>query len=85
MFSYDVMAYHAAETLGKYNFEEDIQLCKQKKVLDPYDIREFLYTQERYPDEVADALEELSLDEFMEYLTAKYGVRWEEIITYRMW
>ena len=83
MFEYDELASNAAKTLDKYNLKDEIQQCRQLKYFDPYDIRNHmqLYTNDF---ELMDALEELSLDEFMEYLTARYGIRWEEVISYRM-
>lgn len=83
MFEYDELASNAVKTLDKYNLEDEILQCRKIKYLDPYDIREHI--EESTNDfELIDALEELSLDEFMEYLTVRYGIRWEEVVSYRM-
>lgn len=82
MFEYDELASRAAEVLDKYNFEEDIIQCRKAKWLDPYNIREHISFEHK--GEVEEALDDLSLDEVMEYLTTRYGIRWEEIISYRM-
>lgn len=83
MFEYDELASNAAKILDKYNLEDEILQCRTIKCLDPYGIRNHI---EAFTNdfELIDALEELSLDEFMEYLTEKYGIRWEEVISYRM-
>ena len=82
MFDYDEAASNAVKILDKYNFEEEILQCRQAKWLSPYDIREHIGFNNE--GEVENVLEDLSLDEFMEYLTARYGVRWDEVISYRM-
>jgi hypothetical protein len=83
MFEYDELASNAVKTLDKYNLEGEILQCRKIKYLDPYDIREHI--EESTNDfELIDALEDLALDEFMEYLTVRYGIRWEEVISYRM-
>ena len=83
MFEYDELASNAVKILDKYNFEIEILNCKKRGYLDPYDAREHI--EMLISDiELIEALEELSLDEFMEYLTARYGVRWEEVVSYHM-
>lgn len=86
MFDYDEYASEAVETLDKYNLREPINWIIHSGVKDSYDIREALgeyYAKECYGcEEVRDALENLSLDEFMEYLTVRYGIRWREDVTY---
>ena len=83
MFEYDELASKAVTILDKCDFKEDIEYCKRVKILDVYDIREFL--EKNYLWEIRDALDSLSLDEFMEYLTARYDVRWNEISHYEMY
>lgn len=82
MFEYDELASKTVAVLDKCDFKEDIEHCKRVRMLDAYDIREFL--EKYYLWEIRDALDDLSLDEFMEYLTARYGVRWHEISHYEM-
>lgn len=83
MFEYDELTIKATIILDKYNFKEDIEHCKQVDILDPYDIREFLET--KYPGEISDALDNLSIYDFMDYLKTRYNVRWYELINYRMY
>lgn len=82
MFEYDELAKNAVDVLDSYNFEPDICFCRDTKTLDPYDIREYLQAQHK--GEVETALDDLSVDEFMEYLTIRYKVRWAEIVSYQM-
>ena len=83
MFEYDKLASEAVKILDGCDFKEDIEHCKRIRMLDAYDIREFL--EKNYLWEIRDALDNLSLDEFMEYLTARYNVRWQEISHYEMY
>ena len=82
MFEYDELASNAVKILDKYNFEEKILQCRKARWLSPDDIREHIGFENE--GEVENALEDLSLDEFMDYLTARYSIKWEEIISYRM-
>ena len=83
MFEYDDDARRASETLDKYDFTDILSECYDIGMRDPWDI---LYKGilVRYP-ELEDTTDNLSTDEFMEYLCKKYHVRFEEIISYRMW
>lgn len=83
MFEYDELASNAAKILDKYNLEDEILQCRIIKYLNPVDIRNHIEASTN-DFEFIDALEELTLYEFMEYLTEKYGVKWEEVISYRM-
>jgi hypothetical protein len=83
MFEYDKLASEAVKVLDRCDFSEEIESCKQSKIRDAYDIRE--YIERNYLWEVREALDNLSLDEFMEYLTARYNVRWQEISHYEMY
>lgn len=83
MFEYDELVSNAAKILDKYNLEDEILQCRKVRCVDPWDIRSHIESSTN-DFELIDALEELSLDEFMEYLTVKYGIRWEEVISYRM-
>ena len=80
-FGYDELATEAVKILDKYNFKEALEAFKRMKILDPHDIREHLGN--NYG--ILEYLEYLSLDEFMEYLSVRYGVKWTEIINYRMY
>ena len=83
MFEYDELASNAAKILDKYNLEDEIIHCRKIRYLDPFEIRNHI-AKSTNNFELIDALEELSLDEFMEYLTVRYGIKWEEVISYRM-
>ncbi len=83
MFEYDDAAKHAAEALDRYDFTDILSECYDKGLREPWDIlNEGILS--RYP-ELEDTTDNLSTDEFMEYLCEKYHVRFEEIISYRMW
>jgi hypothetical protein len=83
MFKYDELVSNAVKILDEYNLEDEILQCKKRGYLDPYDMRDYIQMLTSNL-ELIDALEELSLDEFMEYLTARYKIRWQEIVSYRM-
>lgn len=83
MFEYDELASNAVKILDKYNLEDEILQCREIRYVDPWDIRTHIEASTN-DLELIDALAELALDEFMEYLTVKYGIRWEEVISYRM-
>lgn len=82
MFEYDELASNAVKVLDKYNLEGSIASCKKSGYLDVYKVLNYLETFE--DSEVFSALQDLSIDEFMEYLTIRYGVKWAEIIKYEM-
>lgn len=83
MFDYDLASEKAAETLDACDLSELLLQCYDVGWVDPWDIRERAILV-KHP-ELADVLDELSTDEFMEYLTKRYNVRFEEVISYRMW
>ena len=83
MFDYDLASEKAAETLDEYDLSGLLLQCYDVGWVDPWDIRERAILV-KHP-ELADALDELSTDEFVEYLTKRYNVRFEEVISYRMW
>ena len=82
MFEYDLMANLAVETLDKYDFGKDLEYCRQNRRMDAWDIWNYLENQ--HGPEVEDAFSNLSLSEFMKYLTDRYNVRWREIREYHM-
>lgn len=86
MFDYDEYASDAVKVLDKYDLREIISWIINCGTKDSYDIKEALvehYTNECVGcEEVGEALENLSLDEFREYLTERYGIQWWEHITY---
>lgn len=83
MFEYDDAARLAAEALDRYDLTEILSECYDKGIREPWDILNKGILS-RYP-ELEDTIDNLSTDEFMEYLCEKYHVRFEEIISYRMW
>ena len=82
MFEYDELANKSVEILNKCDFRDDIESCKRLKIRDAYDIREYISSQ--YLWDIREAMDNLSLDEFMEYLNIRYGVRWIEVSYYEM-
>lgn len=84
MFEYDKDSSNAVKVLDKYDFTKDIEYCKRVGCTLLYDMRNAIGYGRDYDDEVADALDELSTDEFMEYFTDRYGVHWEVVEYYFM-
>lgn len=82
MFDYDEYSKAAAEKLDEYDFTEILSLCYDNSLRDPWDIR--CKIEDEY-NELEDTLDDLSTDEFIEYLSNRYNVYFEEVITYRMW
>lgn len=79
MFGYDESSKEAAEILDKYDFSSALKPCYG---VDIYDIEDWI---EEYGDEVSEAVHELTVDEFAEYLHQKYGMRIEEVSRYYVW
>ena len=82
MFEYDKDSCNAAKVLDKYDFTEDISICKQSNMSD-YDLRDYIV--DKYPKEVEDALDNLDYYELRDYMTDKYNVRWREELSYSMY
>lgn len=82
MFSYDKMVETAAQKLSEYDLTELLSNCYDVDCREPWDIQQQIIA--KYP-ELEDALDWLSNDEFMECLQSKYNVRFEEVISYRMY
>ena len=71
------------QALDRYDFTGILYECYDKDLREPWDIlNEGILS--HYP-ELEDTTDNLSTDEFMEYLCEKYHVRFEEVISYRMW
>ena len=84
MFEYDKYAKAAAEELDKYDFTDLLSMCYDRGLRSPDEIIDEIleeYEDLAYNDNVWD---NLSMDEIMQYLCAKYNVRFEEIISYQM-
>lgn len=82
MFEYDYEAMKAAEKLDQYNFKELLSDCYDVGYRKPEDIRDAI--EHRYKKLKYD-LDNLTDLELMEYLEMRYPIRFEEVITYRMW
>lgn len=82
MFEYDELASNAVKVLDEYNLKDSIVRCKELGYLDVHMVLNYLETFE--DSEVFGALQDLSTDEFMEYVTTRYGIKWAEIIKYEM-
>jgi len=85
MFEYDKFSKAAAEELDKYDFTEILSDCYDSGLRDSWDIRCRIADKHSELDVDDGALDNLSNDEFMEYLSKRYNVRFEEVVTYRMW
>ena len=84
MFEYDAMSMNAAKVLDNYDFGYLIEQCRELKIKNVYAVKEFFERINSFDDNIVTALDNLSPDEFMEYLTARYNVKWTEIISYEM-
>lgn len=85
MFEYDELSRDAAKTLDNYDFGHLIQHCRELKIKNVYAVKDFFEQINGFDDDIVAALDNLSPDEFMEYLTARYNVHWSEIISYEMY
>ena len=76
MFDYDEFASEAATVLDKYNLTEEIGWCIEAGCHDAYEVQQYLASLfvGSCHDKFIEALENLTLDEFREYLAARYGV-----------
>ena len=75
----------AAEELDKYDFTEILSECYDNDLRSPWDIMERIVDKYAEFGFIDGALDNLSNDEFMEYLTERYPIKFEEVVTYRMW
>lgn len=84
MFPNDVTASEAAEVLDGYDFHNWVKLCLFFGVRDPYSI--ITHTNTWFDDPIMyEALMALTIHQFMEYLTTRYHVIFdEEPVRYRM-
>lgn len=80
MFDYDEESRNAVVTLDKYDLAIYLKACVKNHVTDSGDVREALMTFCNY--EVEKAIECLTTDEFMEYLTSRYNAYWSDEIRY---
>ena len=85
MFEYDEYSKAAAEELDKYDFNEILSSCYDDNANSLWEIVDKII--EKFPElyDGDGALDNLSSDEIMEYLSERYNVRFEEIITYHMY
>ena len=84
MFEYDKYAKAAAEELDKYDFTEILSWCYDNHLCEFGDIVDKIIEEHKELDVNDGALDNLSGDEIREYLSERYNVRFDEIITYRM-
>lgn len=82
MFDYDKESRDAAATLDKYDLTEVLEWCLERDYTELCDIRGWFMENYKYDEKMYAAVEALSLDEFMEYLTSRYGAYWSDEITY---
>lgn len=81
MFEYDKNAKKAAEKLDEYDFTDFLRNCYNNDIVDPWFIRDKI---ECEYEELNEIVYDLSLDEFMEYMSARYDVVFDEVITFNM-
>lgn len=85
MFEYDIHAQRAAEELDKYNFTDLLRYCYENGYRNPWDIADVMIAEHNELGVEDGAIDWLSIDELIEYLSERYNVAFEEVITYRMW
>lgn len=85
MFEYDKNAEKAAKELDKYDFTKILNSCYDNRKKDLWDIVDKII--EEFPELDVDcgALDNLSGDEIMEYLSEKYNIGFYEITKYQMY
>ena len=76
MFDYDEFARDAVEILDRYDLKEKIDSCRETWCDDTYELQQNIGNALYFEGctEAAQALENLTLDEFLEYLAVRYGV-----------
>lgn len=75
MFDYDEYASEAVKVLDRYDLREKICGCRETWCDDTYEVQQYV-TDLFYHEgnsEAAEAMENLTLDEFLEYLAVRYG------------
>ena len=85
MFEYDFISKHAADELDKYDFTEILNYCYYNGLVNPWEIVDIIIEEHNELGTEDGPFENLSLDEVIEYLSERYNVAFEEVITYRMW
>lgn len=81
MFEYDMDAFLAANKLNEYDFTDTLRYCYGYGLTNSWHIREKIIEEHK---ELEEYLDNLSNDEFMDYLSERYNVKFEEVVTYRM-
>lgn len=81
MFEYDKESMNAAKALDRYDLLGVLSSCYTSGRRDPSDIQEEIT---RRFVELKTIIEDLTLDEFMEYLSNRYNIWFEEVISYRL-
>lgn len=84
MFEYNELSRDAAKMLNNYDFGHLIDYCRECNIKNVYAIKEFFEKINSFDDDILTALQNLSIDEFREYLQTRYNVKWTEIISYEM-
>lgn len=83
MFLYSDEIKVVVETLDKYDFSKVIQECRSQDNRDPSYLQDAAIPA-AFP-ELESVLEDLTTDEFMDYIQDRYNVRFTEITTYGFW
>lgn len=83
MFDYDKDSCHAVIVLDNYDLTEYLEWCIAHRITDSWDVRDYILKES--DAEIAVAIECLTMDEFIMYLSKRYGAFWRDEIKYDMW
>lgn len=81
MFEYNMGAFIAARELDEYDLTDTLRYCYYNKYRDPEGIMYKIIEEHK---ELEEYLDNLSIDEFMEYLEETYDIKFDVVVTYRM-
>lgn len=81
MFEYDAESCKAVELLDRLDLTEILTRCIDNRIIDLWDIRDELM---KDSVEIEKAVEDLTFDELMEYLSKRYNLHFNEEITYHV-
>ena len=79
MFDYDEESKKAAEILDKYNLTD---MLKEYRGIEANEIKEEI---KKINDELCEAMESLTYEEFCDYLVKRYRMRMQEVSINYMW
>lgn len=82
MFEYDVAAMEAVKRLDEYDFTEILRECYENRIRESWCLKDKIADNYK---EIEDALDNLNLYEFMDYLYDRYPIRFETVTIHKMW